>query len=379
MPGFVPHRDSQHSGGFGLAQEPSYDPMASFGQVRQPSNKKNVLMIAIGGAVVAAIAVVAVVVLTGEKEKTADVVVAPPDKPPPGPADPNTGFDLYVTPPGLIQWKLDGEARTDRLPSRIRSITPGSHTIQIDPPPGFLSQSQQITVEQGKAPKVDIVLQPIQGIVGVFDTTPTGSTVSLIVDGKRELLGTSPQRKPLDPRYSYNVLFEKQGYVSVNKPVTFSGQLEEKMVIPLEATVATAPDPKKPDVKLPDPKKPDPKVVGVVPDPKKPDPKLPDPKKPDPKLPDPKPPDPKPPDPKVVAVPKGTGTLTIGSKPPCEIYVDGANTGLHTPQSSMTLPAGTHRITLINNEFGINDKFTITIKPDVTEKVIKNYSHLLPK
>jgi serine/threonine protein kinase len=372
-----------HSGPLPLAQEP-FDPMASFGQgiVRQQSNKRGVLMIAIGGALVAAIAVVAVILLTGDKEKGSETPTVEV-KPPPPPADPNTGFDLYVTPPGTYQWKLDGESRTDKLPSRIRSITPGTHTIQIEPPPGFLSQSQQVTIELGKAQKVDITLQPIQGLVGSFDSTPTGATVSLIVDGKRELLGTAPQRAPLDPRHSYQVLFEKAGYVSVNRPIVFTGQQEEKLVVSLEPTGndPRKDPPKPPDPIKVDPKKPDPKnTVAVVPEPKKPDPPKPDPKKPDPPKPDPPKPDPPKPDPtKVDTKPKGTGTLAINSKPPCEIYVDGANTGLYTPQSAMTLPAGPHRITLINNEFGINDKFTVVIKADAAEKVFKNYSHLLPK
>jgi eukaryotic-like serine/threonine-protein kinase len=372
----------------------SFDPMASFGQnvVARKGKGKGILFIAIGGAVVAALAVVAVIVLTGDKTKGADdnklvEPTKPPEKPtPPTPtADQNTGFDLYVTPAGIAQWKLDGEARTDRLPSRIRGITPGNHSVSIDAPAGFMSETQQVVVKAGEAPKVNIVLKPID-IVGIFESTPPGATVSLIVDGKREPVGLAPTRAPLDPRHTYQVLFEKTGYVSVNRPIQFSGKAEETFNVPLEkATGVVVTDPKinKPDPKLPDPKivKKDPKV----PDPKTPDPKIaktPDPKVPDkipdPKVPDPKTPDPKTPDPKTVA-PKGTGILMIGSKPSCEIYVDGVATGLHTPQPKMSLPAGKHRITLINNEFGINEKFSVEIKADGTEKVIKDYSDRLPK
>ena len=72
-------------------------------------------------------------------------------------------------------------------------------------------------------------------------------------------------------------------------------------------------------------------------------------------------------------------SLLLGSKPPCEIYVDGKATGLHTPQPKMTLAAGKHKITLVNNEFGIKETFTVDIKPDATEKQIKDYSDRLPK
>ena len=49
----------------------------------------------------------------------------------------------------------------------------------------------------------------------------------------------------------------------------------------------------------------------------------------------------------------------------------------NTPK--MSLPAGKHRITLINNEFGINERFVVDIKPDAVEKVIKDFSDKLPK
>ena len=61
------------------------------------------------------------------------------------------------------------------------------------------------------------------------------------------------------------------------------------------------------------------------------------------------------------------------------IYIDGSNSGLHTPQREIKLPAGKHRITLMNNEFGIKETFVVDIKPDATEKAIKDYSDRLPK
>ena len=46
----------------------------------------------------------------------------------------------------------------------------------------------------------------------------------------------------------------------------------------------------------------------------------------------------------------------------------------------MKLPAGKHRITLINNEFGIKESFSIEIKADEVTKVgVKDYSDRLPK
>jgi len=72
------------------------------------------------------------------------------------------------------------------------------------------------------------------------------------------------------------------------------------------------------------------------------------------------------------------GVLVLGSKPPCDIAIDGVATTLHTPQKEIKLSVGRHRITLTNTEFGINETFTVDIKPDVPEKLIKDYSDRLP-
>jgi hypothetical protein len=74
----------------------------------------------------------------------------------------------------------------------------------------------------------------------MFYSTPPGATISLIVDGKRESLGITPAKTKLDPRKSYQVLFEKPGYVSVNRPIVFTGALEEQLNVPLEKASGAA-------------------------------------------------------------------------------------------------------------------------------------------
>ncbi len=400
-------RISDPIGAVGMFDEPPaasysapFDPMASFG-AGIAQRKRSTLPYIVGGAVVVAVAAVVIILASGKP--AAPVVATAPTTPtaavaatPSGPAPvpavdtsqaaQDTGFDLYVTPAGITNWKLDGEARTDRLPSRIRGITAGAHTVQIDPPPGFMSQNQQVTVDKGKAPRVDITLSPITGITGSFESTPPGAAVSLIVDGKRQGLGPSPATAPLDPRHTYQVLFEKAGYVSVNKPIVFDGAMTERLVVPLEkigagtdavaavSTPATGPITSPVQVPAKDPKAghgPKPRhggtpLAGGDPTPvvEKPIVEKPVVEKP------------------IVEKPvaaKGEGTLTLGSKPPCEIYIDGAATGQHTPQRDIKLPAGKHRITLVNNEYGIKESFSVDVKADEPTKMIKDYSDKLPK
>ena len=65
--------------------------------------------------------------------------------------------------------------------------------------------------------------------------------------------------------------------------------------------------------------------------------------------------------------------MSIVSKPSCEIYIDGQSVGLHTPQRGLMLPAGKHRVMLVNDDFGIKDQFTVEIKSGVIERVGKEY------
>ena len=285
-------------------------------------------------------------------------------------------------PAGVTTWRLDGETRTDKLPSRIRGITAGSHQVAIDAPPGFMSQNQAVAVTLGNTQKIEIQLQPIAGIHGDFESSPPGATVSLIVDGKREALGPSPAKAPLDPRKSYSVLFEKPGYVSMNRPVPFTGALEEKVTVNLEkagaaaiadavdnhATPPPSPPPPTPPVAVSHPAAPTttttppqthttPPVthdhVAAV---------------------EPSPATTTAPDDVTSPKPSGDGTLLLGSKPPCDILVDGSSTGQHTPVRDLKLSAGKHQITLVNDELGIKETFTVDIKSGQTEKQIKDFS-----
>jgi len=82
---------------------------------------------------------------------------------------------------------------------------------------------------------------------------------------------------------------------------------------------------------------------------------------------------------KEIAKPK-FGTIIVNADvADAEIFIDGKATGLSTPQKDIKLSAGKHKVTLVNNEFGITEKFVVEIKADQVEKQIKDYSDRLPK
>lgn len=68
----------------------------------------------------------------------------------------------------------------------------------------------------------------------------------------------------------------------------------------------------------------------------------------------------------------GLGTLQVGSKPPCHIVIDGRDTGLTTPQRSIRLRPGRHRIGLENVDHGIDERLVVRIRDGRTTKVIRD-------
>jgi hypothetical protein len=68
----------------------------------------------------------------------------------------------------------------------------------------------------------------------------------------------------------------------------------------------------------------------------------------------------------------GEGTLMVSSKPPCEIVIDGKSTGLTTPQRAITLSAGVHKVTFVNQVEGIKKTVSVSITADESTKLIQD-------
>jgi hypothetical protein len=306
----------------------------------------------------------------------------------------STGFDLYVTPNNVSGWRIDNQINTSRLPAQIRSVQPGRHTIAIDAPPGFMSATQVVDVEAGKAGKVEITLQPID-ITGVFETTPAGARVYLVVNGQRIAVGQTPAKYKLDPRMTYQVILEKDGYVSVSRPLAISGNPEEKVDVTLEkAQIARAGGGTHNGGSLPGGDHGGATDHGTPPggtdhggtppgggatDHGGTPPGGSDKGGGDKGGGDKGGTPPGGADKGGATDAGGEGILSIGSKPPCDIYIDGKATGLKTPQREIKLPAGHHKVTLMNNDFSIKESFGVDIKAGQPTKTVKDYSDRIPQ
>ena len=69
----------------------------------------------------------------------------------------------------------------------------------------------------------------------------------------------------------------------------------------------------------------------------------------------------------------GSGTLMISTKPPCDIAIDGASTGLTAPQRSIKVAAGHHQLTLTNKAEHVKKTVAVEITANHATRVIKDF------
>ncbi len=371
----------------------AFDPGSTFGMGVVPAPRSRAMLWAgLGGAALIAGAIGVVLVMSGGSDKQPAVA------PTPGSATPTVAagvgsLEIVVTPPGISSWRLDNQQQNLRFPVNIKGLTAGKHQIAIDAPPGFMSTTEEVEIKADETRKLTIELSPLD-VVAAFESAPPGARVAVLVGGKRVDAGVTPTTFKIDPRQRYEVVFEKDGYVSVTRPLTLTGAPEEKVAVALERTAVAAVDTG--PVTVPDRGNPggtgrppggridltpggtDKPPGGTGDKPPGGTDKPPGGTGDKPPGGTDKPPGgtDKPPggEPVERPTPRGDGVLLLGSKPPCEIFIDGRNTGLRTPQREIKLSAGRHKVTLLNNEFGIKESFSIEIKPGETTRAVKDFS-----
>lgn len=265
----------------------------------------------------------------------------------------DTGFDVITDPPGA-RVRLDGRFLEQPTPCTVRNVPSGRHVLEFDPPPGFQPKTTEVTAEDGKAALVSVKLDALD-VMGTFRSEPPGAHVYLSHDSTRESLGAAPVTRKLDPRNHYTVAFERDGYATTTRAVEIGRDPEVTIVAVLEKDKGrTSPrsEPREPSVSPPRAELPTPRArpPEVVPPPRSP------------------------PEEEPVARKGDPGFLSIGTKPPCKIFIDGRDSGLVTPQRGINVPAGTHKVVLINNEFGIREPYTVPVKAGETTKLVYDYS-----
>jgi serine/threonine protein kinase len=249
------------------------------------------------------------------------------------------------TPVGL-KVKVDGTDVPGGTPLES-TVKPGKHTLEVAVPGGPPWQTEFVA-EAGKTRAIEV---PAAGatptVRAKITSTPAGAKVYLIVDAKRSYVGPTPAEIKLEPTKQYAVSVEQAGFKPFQQDLRADGKSEIAVEAVLEKA-ESAPPPEKVVVREPKP----PKEPRAPKEPKEPKP----PKEPKQPTKVAEGPDVKPPP----AAAK-TGFLRINSKPWTRIYIDGKDTGLTTPQTKISLPAGKHSVLLVNNPFNIKHTVGVTI------------------
>jgi hypothetical protein len=186
-------------------------------------------------------------------------------------------------------------------------------------------------------------------------SAPAGATVTLVDRGKTSFIGTTPIATALDPSRKYELVFSHPGKPTWIEPIDPSTtrrvdvklgraeQAEQRPASPARAergtaTPTPAPTPTPAAAPAPAPAPARAHQPAAAP----------------------------------AAAPAGNGVLMISSKPPCEIVIDGQPTGLMTPQRELPLPAGSHKVTLVNKAERIRKTIAVQISADQPTKVIQD-------
>lgn len=237
---------------------------------------------------------------------------------------------------------------------------PSAEVVAAVPPKavatsGAPAEVREVRTTQGVVKLVDVRI----------DSKPAGATVMLVDNGKTSFLGSTPLSTSVDPAKKYDVIFTLPGRPTQMTPLDPSQT--SKLEVTLDrahhhhrapasaavAEVAAAPKPAKSSkasfadaiekTETPKPEKAD--------KPEKAEKKV---AKDD------------------AAASGDGGTLMVSSKPPCEILIDGKATGLTTPQRSVPLSAGVHKVTFVNESEGIKKTVAVSIKPGQSTKLLQD-------
>jgi len=331
-------------------------------------------------------------------------------------ADSKASFDLFVEPSGA-RVVLDGD-ELGLAPLRVTNVLVGAHRLEVFGPAGYESASREIVLGADKREIIEIQLDEVAEageVLVEFASEPVGADVVVLADGQSMHLGPTPVTVRLNRALDYHAVFTKDGYGVETRSVVAEGdrvrvvaELNRKDTGDAEllAAAETAGEDAPASLDADDA----PEAVDALVEPE--------------------------PEPEQLArtlsraereraderrraredaerkssrrerrkarsesrrartgrsrqrksavaarsieAPKkaraqaGAGTLMLGAKPPCKIYVDGKATGLMTPQRALPLSPGRHRIKLVNAEHGIKSEFTVSIKAGSTTRVIRD-------
>lgn len=267
----------------------------------------------------------------------APIVSVPPE------ALADTGFDIRVSPPGKVT--VDAQV-LGTAPLRVRNLQPGKHVIEVEAPAGYFSRRLEVDLVAGEPQELKLELDAIEDDAAVAAEQPRAGK-----DSEKKVSRAASKRAARAEKLAAAAEAKRLASERAELKREAARDERERRAREAKATkVAKADRQPAAEDDL------DAAMASVTGDdaPKKSAPKV------------------------AALAPSGDagggepGTLMLGSKPLCDIYIDGKATGLKTPQRSMELAPGTYKIKLINAELGIDKSFKVKIAPGKTTRAIQD-------
>jgi hypothetical protein len=223
---------------------------------------------------------------------------------------------------------------------------------------GFFDHEEEVDLKNPPE-SLDIRLKPAKIALKVTSVPDRAEYTIVDPAGTQVASGRTPDTvKDLDASKAYTVKVERRKYEGWTQ--TFEPGFDPEPV--LEANLRRADEVASSNNSVFRP----PKEAPPKKDPPKKDPPKKDPPKRDPPKEDPPKKDP----PKEAPVAKGTGTISVASKPVARVYIDGTDTGRYTPLMNFKIESGKHKIQLKNPDFGLSKTYYITVKPGESKRII---------
>jgi hypothetical protein len=287
---------------------------------------------------------------------------------PPTPAAAPAQDEAAMTPhPNANEQKIVATGSSDDAPAAAPAAAPAQEIAAAPAPAVAPIPAGKVAAIAETSPVVHEV-QSAHGLIKLvdvrIDSKPAGATVMLVDNGRTQFLGTTPVAASVDPSRSYDVVLTLEGrptqiaHLDPNKAQKLEITLGRGGAARHETARASAP------ARTSHARKSSAPSGGLA------DPGFDSPASEEPKAEAPKAEAPKAEAPK--AAERGEGTLMVSTKPPCEIWIDGKDTGLTTPQRSMSLPAGSHHVTFVNAEQNITKTMSVMISGGEPTKLIQN-------
>ena len=252
-----------------------------------------------------------------------------------------TGFTLDTEPSGANVF-VDDRRLDQRTPVTVTDLNTGTHTIRVEHGSRYAPWQTQIQAVADQVIAIPTAVLSLRSVTVRFRSDPSGAEVVLVRGRERRNVGSTPTSADVDlSGDSWIVEMAADGYETYRAPLDVpAGREELEVSAELERRAIAAVTPRVP-----------PGVRMVTP-----------PTTPQTDMGGSEPPNTQ------MGTAGGFGTLRVQTRPWSQVYVDGRLVG-NTPQMNIRVPAGSHRLTLVNPEFNIRE--TVSVNVGVGETVTK--------